>query len=99
MAKYLLLWSVTLFLAGSAASAEPIATDPRLGGVEQVEPASMLLCPAQEQDVLLVLKSKFVSSCQGDPCTKTSDCRPAGVPDCAQCSCVGPAGDKSCACI
>ena len=99
MAKSLLLWSVGLVLAGSAALADPAAVDPRLGGMEQVAPAAAPMCMAQEPVELFALKPKVVSSCQGNPCDKTIDCRPAGVPDCAQCFCVGPAGDKSCACI
>lgn len=100
MAKHLLLSSLifVLALAGSAASAEPLATDPPLAGVEQVEPAPV--CMAQELDIFLELKPKpTVSICQGNPCDKTSDCRPVGVPECAQCWCIGPAGDKHCGCI
>jgi hypothetical protein len=103
MTKYLLLWSVTLVLAGSAASAEPPAAHPPLAGVLQVEPAPAPLCKAQAPDLLLALnpkpQPKLVPICQGDGCTKTSDCRPAGLPECAQCWCLGPAGDKSCGCF
>jgi hypothetical protein len=99
MAKYLLLWSVTLVLAGSAALAAPLASAPPLVGVEQAAPAPAPLCMAQEVDVLLALETQLVPICQGNGCTKTSDCRPAGLPECANCWCIGPAGDKSCACF
>ena len=100
MTKYLLLSSVLLFiLAGSVASAEPAATNPPLFVIEQTEPASPL-CPAESPDVLFEIKPRqAVSICQGNPCDKTADCRPAGVAECAQCYCIGPAGDKHCGCI
>ncbi len=97
MAKYLLLWSVTLVLAGSAALAEPLATDPPLLGIEQLEPAPAL-CMPQELNGFLEPQPRMVPICHGDPCTTTSDCRPVGVPECAQCWCIGPAGDKWCGC-
>ena len=102
MAKYLLLSFavLVLVLSGSAASAEPVAADPPLFAVEQVEPVSSPLCIAEKPDVLFEIKPRFaVSICQGNACDKTSDCRPPGVAECAQCWCIGPAGDKSCGCI
>lgn len=104
MAKYLLLCSVflVLVLAGSAASADPVATapPPPLFAADQVASASPPLCEAPAPEGLFDIKPKrMVSSCQGNGCDKTSDCRPPGVPDCAQCWCIGPAGDKSCGCI
>jgi hypothetical protein len=99
MAKYLLLWSLTLVLAGSAASAEPEAPDLPLFVVEQA-PATAPAQQCTEQAPAFEIKPKLtVSICQGNACTKTSDCRPAGVADCANCWCLGPVGDKSCGCF
>ena len=100
MTKYLLLSSVLLLaLAGSAAAAEPAAAAPPLFALEQAAPASPL-CPAESPEGLFEIKPRLaVPICQGDACTKTSDCRPPGLPECAQCWCIGPAGDKSCGCI
>ena len=101
MVKNLLLWSVTLvlILTGSAALAEPLATDPPLFAVEQAEPAPASLCMAQELTMFPKPRPMVVPICQGNGCTKTSDCRPVGLPECAQCWCLGPAGDKSCSCF
>ena len=100
MTKYLLLWSVVLVLAGSAAPAEPLAAhSPLVGVLQQVGPNPAPLCKAQESDGFLVLNPKLVPVCQGNACTTTLDCRPSGVPECAQCFCLGPAGDKSCGCF
>lgn len=100
MTKYLLLWSVTLVLVGSAAPAEPLAAPPSLVGVlQQAEPGSAPLCKAQVLDLFVAPRPKLVPICQGNGCTKTLDCRPSGVPECAQCFCLGPAGDKSCGCF
>lgn len=100
MTKYLLLWSVTLVFMGSAASAEPLAAHPSLAGVlQQMEPGSAAQCKAQKPDMFLPLQPKLVPICQGNPCTKTLDCRPPGLPECAGCFCIGPAGDKSCGCF
>jgi len=102
MTRYLLLCTALLVLAGSAAFAEPVGTNPPppLFAVEQVAPASAPQCAAQVPDGLFDIKPKpTVPICQGNPCDKTSDCRPVGVPECAQCWCIGPAGDKHCGCI
>jgi hypothetical protein len=102
MAKFLLLCSLTLVLvlSGSAAFAAPPAADPPFFVVEQAEtaPDSAPQCVA-EAPVFEIKPKMAVSICQGNACTKTSDCRPAGVAECANCWCLGPAGDKSCGCF
>ncbi len=103
MAKTLLLWSVVLILAASAAFAAPPAPAAPSGAqpvkaAPILEPTAAPLC-LQAADVFAPLNLKLVPICQGDGCSKTADCRPAGLPECANCWCVGPAGDKSCACF
>lgn len=99
MTKYLLLWSVTLFLAGSAARAEAPATQPTLAGVLQAAAAPAPLCESQKPDLFNAFNARLVPICQGNPCDKTADCRPAGLPECSNCFCLGRAGDKSCSCF
>ncbi len=99
MAKSLLLWSVVLVLAGGAAFAEPLPTEPPLFAVEPAEPAPAL-CETEELNNGFLKPEPMVASCHGDPCTKLSDCRPPNrPPDCALCMCIGPAfDDKWCSC-
>lgn len=99
MTKSLLLCSVLLLFVGSAARAEALPTSPPLFAAEQAVAAPAQACLTQEMSFLNGLATALVPICQGNSCTKTSDCRPAELPECAQCWCLGPAGDKSCGCF
>lgn len=104
MSKSLSLFALALLLVGGAASAAPTppaapaASAPALlAGLEAAQAPPVQECAAQ--DWLSQIQKEGVPICQGNGCDKTADCRPVGLPECAQCFCVGPAGDKSCACI
>jgi len=99
MAKTLLLCSVAFLLAAGTVLAQAPAGAPPLFGPEPAQAASAQVCMAQELDVLAGLQTQDVPICAGNPCDKTMDCRPAGLPECANCWCIGPAGDKWCGCF
>ena len=82
MKKFLLLWSVTLVLAGAAAAAEPPAVPPPPAAVLQGSRAPAPLCEAQAPLLFPALNARLVPIRQGNPCDRAIDCwacRPAGM--------------------
>ena len=109
MAKTLLLCTVLLVLAASAAfaappaPAAPAAANLQMAIFAPVETAPDVAPVCVEKEMAAALGIGALAEdppiCAGDGCDKTADCRPAGLPECANCWCIGPAGDKWCACF
>jgi hypothetical protein len=107
-----LFWALVLIsvvFSGSAASAEAVASPAPLPGVAAPAPLPALAASgagecqaasaAKELEVMLGVTAKGVPICHGNDCKKNSDCRPAEFPECANCWCIGPLGDKFCSCF
>lgn len=98
MVKSLLLFAFALLLVGSVASATTVPpAAPLAPALEAAQAPAAQECASQ--DWLAQIQKEGVPICAGDGCDKTADCRPSGLPECANCWCLGPAGDKSCACF
>ena len=110
-----LFWALVLIsvvFAGPAASAQPVPAPVAIPAVTaSVAPAALPAlatsgageCQAasasRELEVMLGVTAKGVPACHGNDCKKNADCRPVGLPECSNCWCIGPLGDKFCSCF
>lgn len=107
-----LFWALVLIavvFAGSSASAQPVAAPAPMPAVAAPPSVPALALSATgeckaasvagELEVMLGVSAEGVPICHGNDCKKNSDCRPAEFPECANCWCIGPLGDKFCSCF